>query len=120
MEKTYTGKDASALSVARSQTLRLKPQRDLYVRCLSGQIHLTQEGLPGEHVLPPGTRYCATGDGPIIVGSLAKLSIIAVGRAEGAPHPGVGPVRIDSDLALGDSARELRAATLAALLRRHG
>jgi hypothetical protein len=120
MERTYTGNDASALSVAKSQTLQLKPQCGLYVRCLSGQIHLVQQGIPGEHVLPPGTRYRAASEGLIIIGSVAELSIIAVGRAEGARHPGVGPIGIDSDLALGDGARQLRAATLAALLRRHG
>jgi hypothetical protein len=120
MERTYTGSDASALSVAKSQTLRLKPQRGLYVRCLSGRIHVVQDRVPGEHVLPPGTSYFATGDGLIVIGSLVERSIIALGRAEGAPHPGVGPIRIDSDLALSDGARHLRATTLAAFLRRRG
>lgn len=96
--------------------------RGTVVRCLSGQLWVTQEGDTRDYVVPAGTRFCAGGNGHIVASAVADGTRIVVERA--APQPAAlwtyNAVRIDADFvaAVEEAARRERSRQVALLLRR--
>jgi hypothetical protein len=48
------------------------------VRCLEGTIWLTQDALPSDHILIPGTRFVSETDGKIVLSSMDGASVARV------------------------------------------
>jgi hypothetical protein len=77
--------------------LELRPQQAVsveaapgtIVRCLDGTIWLTQEAVPHDHILIPGTRFVSESDGKIVLTSFDGAAAAQVY----APGCGADPAR---------------------------
>lgn len=67
------------------------------VRVLQGRVWVTQEGDARDYVVPAGTRFCAAGDGRIVVSAVAGNTHIAVYRVHPTPHADWSHNRIHLD-----------------------
>ena len=84
--------------------LELRPRRAVpieaapgtIVRCLEGTIWLTQEAVPHDHILIPGTRFVSESNGKIVLTSFDGAALAQVY----APGCGADPARAGSGLQL--------------------
>jgi hypothetical protein len=72
------------------QAMSIEAAPGTIVRCLEGTIWLTQEAVPHDHILIPGTRFVSESDGKIVLTSFDGAAAAQVY----APGCGADPARV--------------------------
>lgn len=111
MNSTAMRQHATPLDVRSGVALSLWLAKGATVRCLSGQVWLTQQDDPRDYCFPAGVAFCADRTGHAVLTAMngdARVRVYAPGTA---PRPVVpGTVSIDSVEVLTRSARGAQAA----------
>lgn len=64
--------------LADGDTLSVAGRSGTIVKSLKGRLWVTQEGDLNDYVVPPGGRFCAAGNGNIVVSALTDDTQVAI------------------------------------------
>lgn len=87
--------------LAAGDTFSIAGLRGTTVRALQGRVWVTQAGDTRDYVVPAGGRFCAAGEGHLVISALTDATQIAIYRSEIEP-PGDwlhNAVHLDPDFA---------------------
>jgi hypothetical protein len=74
----------ASIDLAANEVISVAGRRGTSIRCVRGQVWLTQEGDMRDYIVPRGLRFVAPRGGRIVVNGTADHSTVEVGDADGA------------------------------------
>jgi hypothetical protein len=99
------------IPLARRQLVGLADERGFTVDCLSGELWITADGLPGDHLLRAGEQLVLRGHPRVVVSALADADFRVTPCCGSSP---IGRLAARCAAALADRIRRWRHAPLAA------
>ena len=114
MNNTYLQRESRRIDIARNTAVSIPLQAGNTIRCVDGQIWLTQEGDWRDYCLVSGVSFCADRKGKAVLSAVGGKGAVVVERSARAMAPGT--VRIHSLDAVTRGAREAQAQWIARVL----
>ncbi|MEQ1776108.1 MAG: DUF2917 domain-containing protein [Burkholderiales bacterium] len=82
------------IDLAANEAISVPGRRGMSIRCVRGQVWVTQEGDMRDYIVPRGLRFVVARGGRIVVNGAADYSTVEVGDAEGV-GTGASVLRVD-------------------------
>src|SRR5687767_5252481 len=120
MNNTYSQGESSRIGIAADGAASVNVDVGDTIRCMRGNIWLTQEGDSRDYALVPGVTFCVSVKGRAVLGAIGEPAIASVTRRDAVEHGCIAPgtVRIDSIAKLADAAKQAQADYVAATFSR--